>query len=351
MADAATKAFLDAARSKQFVTYLDIVAAAVLAYDYILNVGAEAQFIWFSPLSLGKVLYFLTRYPVIADTSLVLFHQFAVMSPKQCDLVYKTIGYSLGTGTLIAESILVMRTWVIWSRNRTIGLTLLTGLIVCWIPVFYFLAQSLNSLVFVDPPNPNTPGCFLHTQKNILFVVWIIITGFESLILSLTLIRFAPTWRRKRTALLQIIYRDGILNYFYLCILSICNVVVLFTAPRGYTTLLSALQRVMHSILSSRVLLNLRQAANSPQVVTLPDSLHQGGHSGLLFQPNWASIFVTTQTETHADANLALSHIRPTRRHSDSIEMDFEEEDPYGKPTHRSFGETPPASGVRSGIP
>lgn len=57
------------------------------------------------------------------------------------------IGYLLGVGTLIAESILVMRTWVIWNRSRYIGSALIIGLILCWIPIFYFLAQSLNSLV------------------------------------------------------------------------------------------------------------------------------------------------------------------------------------------------------------
>ncbi|THH27964.1 hypothetical protein EUX98_g6217, partial [Antrodiella citrinella] len=54
------------AESKRVLTYLDLVAATVLAYDYLLNIGDEAKYIWFSPLSLGKALYFLTRYSVIA---------------------------------------------------------------------------------------------------------------------------------------------------------------------------------------------------------------------------------------------------------------------------------------------
>ena len=91
------------------------------------------------------------------------------MSPLTCDNVYKAIGmsfmaitvnllnvdircdrligYQLGAGTLVAESILAMRTWVIWHRNPYIGAIVLTGLVVFWVPVFYFLAQALNSLV------------------------------------------------------------------------------------------------------------------------------------------------------------------------------------------------------------
>lgn len=92
-----------------------------------------------------------------------------------------------------------MRTWVIWHRNPYVGVAVLASLVVFWTPVFYFLAVALNSLVcesllkcfcmlhrntdllsVTTAPNPNTPGCFLLTQKNILFVVYILITSFES---------------------------------------------------------------------------------------------------------------------------------------------------------------------------
>ncbi|CAL1715364.1 unnamed protein product [Somion occarium] len=257
-------AFIRAAQIKQTVTYLDLVAAAVLGYDYCLTFRREVKYVWTSHLSLGKVLFFLTRYPVFGETALVLYHQFAVMGPEKCDIIYKTIGYQLGTGTFIAESILAMRTWVLWHRNPYIGVALICGLVLFWTPVFYFLQESLNSLVFTTAPEPDTPGCFLLTQKNILFAVFVLITSFETLILTLTLIRFIPLVHHKKTSLIKVIYRDGIMNYFYLCILSICNVVVLLTAPRGYSTLLSALQRVMHSVLSARVLLHLREAVSKP---------------------------------------------------------------------------------------
>ncbi|KAI0080221.1 hypothetical protein K474DRAFT_1769667 [Panus rudis PR-1116 ss-1] len=260
-----SSAFAAAAKIKQDVTYLDLVAAAVLMYDYILTLPREIQYVWPSKMSLGKVLFLMTRYPVFAETTLVLYHQFAVMGPGTCDAVYKTIGFQLGTGTLIAETILAMRTWVIWHRNKYVGLALASGLVLFWTPVFYFLAQALNSLVFTNPPNPNTPGCFLLSQKDILFVVFILISCFETLILALTLVRFTGSYSHSRTSLIRVIYRDGVLNYVYLATLSICNVVVLTTAPHGYSTLLSALQRCIHSILSARVLLNMREAVNNPQ--------------------------------------------------------------------------------------
>jgi len=53
----------------------------------------------------------------------------------------------LGVGTLIAEMILAVRTWVIWHRNRRIGIVLCVALVVFWVPVFYVLQVALYSLV------------------------------------------------------------------------------------------------------------------------------------------------------------------------------------------------------------
>lgn len=128
------------------------------------------------------------------------------MSPQTCDNVYKAIGmsfkaiivnlphidtrcdrligYQLGAGTLVAESILAMRTWVIWHRNPYIGAIVLTGLVVFWVPVFYFLAQALNSLVC-------TP-VFLH------FIIKQLTFSLQSL-LPPTLTRLGVSSSRRKT--------------------------------------------------------------------------------------------------------------------------------------------------------
>ena len=102
----------------------------------------------------------------------------------------------LGVGTLVAESILAVRTWVIWQRNRRIAAILIVALVACWVPVFYFLKIALYSLVcesqplshtmiftfctVTTPPVPNTPGCFLLKQNPILWVVFVILMVFET---------------------------------------------------------------------------------------------------------------------------------------------------------------------------
>ncbi|KAF8518326.1 hypothetical protein JB92DRAFT_2712676, partial [Gautieria morchelliformis] len=242
-----------------------VVAAAILTYDYLLTVEREARLVWPVPWNVGKVLFFLTR--CVPRAFILLMH--APEPPAACQGIFKTIGYLLGVGTLIAESILAVRTWVIWQRNRRVGAILIVALVGFWTPIFYFLSLSLNSLVFAVPPEPNLAGCFLFKQNPILWVVFVFLMTFEtreqSLSLSWRLISpcscSRPTLRRTQSTLVSVLYRDGILNYIYLCLLSIVNVVVLLTAPHGYSTLLTATQRALHSVLSARILLHLREAA------------------------------------------------------------------------------------------
>ncbi|KAF8581516.1 hypothetical protein K439DRAFT_1636073 [Ramaria rubella] len=256
-----SSSFAASALVKQNVTYLDIVAAAILGYDYLLTVEREMRLVWPVPFNVGKLLFFLTRYAVFADTFMVLYHQFAILDATTCDALYKAIGFLLGVGTLIAETILAVRTWVIWHRDPRIGIILIVALVGFWTPVFYFLRVALYSLVFAESPFPGTPGCFLVKQNPILWAVFVFVMIFETLILALTLLKGIEHFRSTQSTLVSVLYRDGIMNYVYLCMLSIVNVVVLLTAPHGYSTLLTALQRVIHAVLSARILLHLREAA------------------------------------------------------------------------------------------
>lgn len=59
-------------------------------------------------------------------------------------------------------------------------------------------------------------------------------------------------------ALYEVVFRDGILSYIYLFALSTLNVVVVFKLPNSYLNLLASPERVLHCLLSSRVLLHIR---------------------------------------------------------------------------------------------
>jgi len=80
-------------------------------------------------------------------------------------------------------------------------------------------------------------------------------------VLILTLIKGVQHYRLAgNRGFVAVLYRDGVLFYFYLLGFSIVNLLVIITAPRDLADILATLQRVLHSSLSARVLMNLRDA-------------------------------------------------------------------------------------------
>ncbi|KIM35818.1 hypothetical protein M413DRAFT_325366 [Hebeloma cylindrosporum] len=70
---------------------------------------------------------------------------------------------------------------------------------------------------------------------------------------------------RDNTSLMKVVYRDGVLYYLYLFVLSCINIIIVKTLPEDYQPLLSLVERMLHSILTSRVILHIRaQAVENP---------------------------------------------------------------------------------------
>jgi len=85
----------------------------------------------------------------------------------------------------------------------------------------------------------------------------------------LTLILVPAVWAYRsggNSGLIKAVYRDGVVYYLYLFVLSFVNVVVVKTHPTQYQHLLTSMERLLHSILTSRVLLHMRAGAGETTV-------------------------------------------------------------------------------------
>jgi hypothetical protein len=190
-------------------------------------------------------------------------HHLNALNLKNC------LAGMLGTGIGIAESgqisqrspiclhasqpvILTMRTIVIWRPNKNVLYLLPLLLVLFWGPFFYFLYESLVALVFSPPPRPDLPGCFLFSEKNVLYLCFVLIMGFESgaqsrslpsgrlnlsaVVVALTLYKAIGQLRQINSALVVILFRDGELSqtasHFILiisCFQGILNFIYLFS--------------------------------------------------------------------------------------------------------------------------
>ncbi|KAJ8088319.1 hypothetical protein PM082_022391 [Marasmius tenuissimus] len=66
--------------------------------------------------------------------------------------------------------------------------------------------------------------------------------------------------------LMKAIYEDGLIYYGFVFLISLINVVVIVLLPPDLVHLLTAFERIMHSILTSRAILHIRRVTWEPSV-------------------------------------------------------------------------------------
>jgi len=94
----------------------------------------------------------------------------------------------------------------------------------------------------------------------------------ELVVVVLTLWKGFSHWRENRSPLVKALFEDGLSYFLYLFAISLANAIVLIAAPIDYANLLLELQRVLHAMLTARVLLHIRNAMfynANPRVETM----------------------------------------------------------------------------------
>ncbi|KAF8887424.1 hypothetical protein CPB85DRAFT_1441729 [Mucidula mucida] len=265
---AQARALITALEHMQIVTYFDVASTALLVHEYILTFEQEVTLIWPSAWNITKILYLLTRYLPFVDAVLVLWHQFTPNMPlDQCYLAYKSTGWMFTISFAMAEVILTIRTWAVWNRNRLLTFALPIFYIACWAPDFTFMGIFLDSMRFGVPPIENFQGCLVTAGNPILSWCWILLMIYEGVMLLLMAIKAFGEFRNVHAGTPQLlagILKDGILYYLYLFVLSTINVVIIRVLPilqHDFANLFSFFERVIHAVLTCRVIINIRVQA------------------------------------------------------------------------------------------
>ncbi|THH18664.1 hypothetical protein EW146_g2359 [Bondarzewia mesenterica] len=246
--------------------YFHVCAATILLYDYALTFEQEVKYVWNSPFGAAKIMFFITRYSVVIDLTVILYYQFMKdASSYECSLIFNITGWLIVWGLALSQLLIILRTWALWTCDKRIGVGLAILLAAIQAVDCFTFAKFLSSLTFV-PMSSIFPhlkrGCVVSGGSEILIVDCVLLAFFDTVIVILTLInglrhQHVP---RSNSKLIDTLYRDG--EYFANVVsITLTNVIIIFTAPSEYTNMLASIQRVMYSILPSRILLSIRQAA------------------------------------------------------------------------------------------
>ncbi|KAL0954750.1 hypothetical protein HGRIS_003702 [Hohenbuehelia grisea] len=105
----------------------------------------------------------------------------------------------------------------------------------------------------------NESGCQLAHASPIIFIAYVLLMGLETTIVGLTMYQAIRHLRFTKSAWIVSFYRDGLLYYFYVLGISTANVLIPVLAPPSFSNWLATPQRVIHSVICTRVLLFMRE--------------------------------------------------------------------------------------------
>ncbi|KAJ7119415.1 hypothetical protein C8R44DRAFT_788018 [Mycena epipterygia] len=253
--------------------------ATILVYDLICTIDQEILYVWPQPWSMSTALFLLNRYLPFVDTFLGLSAKFTRLSPEQCLLRNKAVGWLSVLGIMLSEVILMLRTYAIWERKRSVLVFLCSLALAAFIPMAVFVYLETRTLHYAATDGL---GCLLSDAGSILLFGYLMIMISETAIAVLTAIKAYRDLRRSRVPWVLKLYQDGMLFYAYLLLVSIANVMVPIMAPEMFANWLATPQRVLHSVLCTRVLLLIlrrrRLATSGP-----PRSTTSETETGMVF--------------------------------------------------------------------
>ncbi|KAJ7761666.1 hypothetical protein B0H16DRAFT_1530228 [Mycena metata] len=260
----------------QAVKYVNVASLAILVFDYCLTFDLEASLIWPSRRSFSKTLFMLARYTPFLDVPVGLYYILAPNIALDTCFDLNVVSTSLSVfGIAIGELILVVRTYALGGRVRTVLVVLSIIYTTEALATVVLIGIFLRSMTFALPILPAIPGCN-ETGGNFILVgvCFIIVLLNETVLMSYTMWLGYKKYRHFRSPFIVTLYRDGITYFIFLFLGSAANFTILLAGEGELQELLNTFLRVMHSVLSTRVLLHVRdvertRAEESRQLQTI----------------------------------------------------------------------------------
>ncbi|SJL08222.1 uncharacterized protein ARMOST_11585 [Armillaria ostoyae] len=253
--------------------------ATLFLFDFSLTFYDELRFIW-KPrrITLTSVSFLLSRYPILATTILILLPSYTIQKGNETVLLSQiAIGNKASinatpfrlTGSVSvlrlasivsSEFILAVRTWAIWEKSRRILIILTVFSVAAVVPAAVVIAKDVSTSE-VDPAYAAYPECraLISTVRDAYVVPYVLTIVYESVTLSLSLIRITRLRRRvrktARAPLLDTLWRDGVFYFSWTLMLGFLNIALAVQSTVRVGG--SQLQAIIHSILSCRIVLHL----------------------------------------------------------------------------------------------
>jgi len=265
---------------RHIVDYVFMSAAGLLGYEFCLTIYDEITLIWQSPWSYTKVLFLLVRYIPFFSISLMIYDQISLgRTVEQCNKGFPALIWFVMFGIILAEVILMIRTWAVWRQNKIIGCVLAVLQTATLAASIYGNVKFVRALQISPPPIPGFRGCFVTATSNTLRVDFLTLSALQLIVLSLMCVAAFKAYKLGSVnELSRTIHRDGIMIYVYLLLITIANVTCMYALPTALAIMMAPLQAVLYSVLTCRIVFKIRSVGRK-DTLHAPTELH-GYHFG-----------------------------------------------------------------------
>ncbi|KAG1725454.1 hypothetical protein EDB19DRAFT_265654 [Suillus lakei] len=240
----------------QTAQYFTVGAMALAIFDYCLTISQEVQLIWGKRWNIVRIAFTFTRYVTFIGAAMTTFAALADRSKYKSCVTFSYISNALHMISIIAaEVLLVCRTYAFWQQSKKMLKWILFLIAICIAgSVVPFAVNNLHSSAPGD-----TTGCVLYSGETGAIQYGIVIF-FELVLIILTVYKRISFYQDSRSRLITTLYRDGLVYMTCIIMASIANVFLNLFAPAAYTAIMDVPQLVIHGVLASRILFNLRES-------------------------------------------------------------------------------------------
>ncbi|EGO19119.1 hypothetical protein SERLADRAFT_418708 [Serpula lacrymans var. lacrymans S7.9] len=222
--------------------YFNVAGLVILIYDYCITLGAEVLWIWGRRWDITRVTFTVARYLAFLGAILTVYS--AVTTRTGNCSPFSDVNNVIHIFAIVAaEGLLIQRTYRFWNGSKRL-LVWLLGFTVILIVIVVVVPNLVHiSHIYSDPG-----GCiFVGNRTDIIMYGALLLYQF----ILICLIICSPMTMN--------IYRDTLMYIACITSITIINTGVVASVPAGYISMFATLQMVLHSVLSSRILFNLRQ--------------------------------------------------------------------------------------------
>ncbi|TEB31063.1 hypothetical protein FA13DRAFT_1791778 [Coprinellus micaceus] len=271
----ALAALLEGFRHVQITRYTHMAATTIILYDHFLTFDGEVEHVWKARWSAGKVMFIVNRYYTLAS---VVFNNYGFFGRNFTDGFCKIFltwqGWTGLVACILAEIILQMRVYAMYSLNKTVLVVLVTTFFASTGVAAWVMQSVLSKIVPKAIHLPDgTSFCMPIGILDHFYMFWIPMLVFECLLCGLAIARAVSTFRFGRGGasnwgsarrLIIVLFRDSVAYFLVICATYLTCLLTWALAPVTLLEVPVTFSVAMSCVLANRIILNVRELGAEP---------------------------------------------------------------------------------------